>query len=723
MRSTRIAVRVLMCLCAAVTLVRAQSCIEYDALDPYDVPRLWDHPGFATPTRAATRGETAFVLDEDGMKILDLAALPDVTIVATMSSSVYFYDVDVFKDRLYLATEHGLRVLDISDPETPTITNILEPGTTFRTLLLDGGRLFASGGAGSLLIDVAGGGDEIVARWTMPGPIQSMTRLANVLWCTNQSGDLLAYDITDTHKVSRIPFELEVLFSGDLIAVGQYLMAGDVNSNGDMISVIDVSDPTAPTIVTRFAANDPMALFDQQLIVGDKVYNVADPTSPYLTGSVTPFDIVLPTTPAVGLVTGFGWEAVDLDLPWYPVLAAARPVRTDFGPTAIHDGMLFAGNGVWNLETPDVPELLSDGYSVNFYRGWDSYDAGMHYQERREGVLVTELSDPSAPRKLGMFRLRDLVGNPGPSFLMSVIDGLGYYLYQSVPGFTGRPTLAVFDMGDPVHPKQIGSMQLTTVFDCIDMMKIGDVLYVMTGVSGCRMVDVSDPTAPYFLATLPGRAPSTKLIREGDLLGMVMSTWGIDLYNVADPYSPVYKGRVATNRAVVDATFSGDHVFTLADGMIHIFDISHSPILLGSFRPPARVAALDASPERLLVATKGGGWFAYAPDCGTAAPLENQAFAEATPPPVRSLRVAPNPFNPHTTVSWDQERPESVLVTIHDLSGRRVATLAEGQSNAGHHAVIWNGTDDSGRAQATGAYMVSLRRDDSRDVRKVLLIR
>ena len=296
-------------------------------------------------------------------------------------------------------------------------------------------------------------------------------------------------------------------------------------------------------------------------------------------------------------------------------------------------------------------------------------------------------------------------------------------MYQGVPGFSGRPTLAIFDMGDPLHPKQIGSMLLTTVFNCVDMMKIDDVLFVMVGAGGCRMVDVSDPRAPYFMATLPGRAPSTKLVREGDLLGVAMSGWGVDLYDVSDPRTPIYRGKISTDRPIEDVTISGNHAFTLAGGMIHAFDITGPSLLLGSFRPPATAMALHVNQDRLLVATKGGGWYAYAPDCGVNAPLELLAQDDPARPTARGLSVAPNPFNPRTAVSWVQSQPGRVLVTVHDLRGRRVATLADGQHTAGPQTLIWNGTDDAGRAQATGTYLVSLRRDDGRDVRKVLLIR
>jgi hypothetical protein len=312
LRASRFAVCVLFCLIFAVVAAEGQICIDYGSFDPYSVPRLWDHPGYVTPLRAAVNGDRAYVLDEDGLKVLDLGALPEVSILASLPSAVVLHDVAAFKDRLYLAGDQGLRVLDVADPTDPQVLKVVEPGTPFRALLLDGGRLFAGGRTTALSMDVSAGADEVTSQWTTVGTVARLARVGDVLWSTNLSGDLAAFDVTVPRKTA--PVELEPLgdLSGDLLSYGSYLFAGDVNTDGGRISVIDVSDPAAPAVVTRFAVNSPMALSGARLVVGGGIYDVSDPAAPAATGEVTPFDVVLPTTPAVGLVTGFGWESVAL---------------------------------------------------------------------------------------------------------------------------------------------------------------------------------------------------------------------------------------------------------------------------------------------------------------------------------------------------------------------------------------------------------------------------
>jgi hypothetical protein len=47
----------------------------------------------------------------------------------------------------------------------------------------------------------------------------------------------------------------------------------------------------------------------------------------------------------------------------------------------------------------------------------------------------------------------------------------------------------------------------------------------------------------------------------------------------------------------------------------------------------------------------------------------------------------PNPFNPSTTVVVTVPQRERVTVTVHDLLGREVATVADREFDAGSHNV------------------------------------
>ena len=82
------------------------------------------------------------------------------------------------------------------------------------------------------------------------------------------------------------------------------------------------------------------------------------------------------------------------------------------------------------------------------------------------------------------------------------------------------------------------------------------------------------------------------------------------------------------------------------------------------------------------------------------------------------LGIAPNPFNALTRVSY--ELPEASIVTIRvfDVTGRRVATLVDGERQAGSYAAVWDG-----RAVTSGIYIVWMEAGSFRAARKVMLVK
>ena len=93
------------------------------------------------------------------------------------------------------------------------------------------------------------------------------------------------------------------------------------------------------------------------------------------------------------------------------------------------------------------------------------------------------------------------------------------------------------------------------------------------------------------------------------------------------------------------------------------------------------------------------------------------------PPHARLLGVAPNPFNPGTAITFTVPRAQRVRVAVHDLAGRRLATLADAGFAVGDHALRWDGTDGEGRALPSGAYVVHLESDRQVQSRLVTLVR
>lgn len=83
----------------------------------------------------------------------------------------------------------------------------------------------------------------------------------------------------------------------------------------------------------------------------------------------------------------------------------------------------------------------------------------------------------------------------------------------------------------------------------------------------------------------------------------------------------------------------------------------------------------------------------------------------------------PNPFNPSTTVRFQLERAGRARLSVHDLRGRRVRVLVDGNLPAGRHERTWRGTDDRGGALASGVYMLRLETAGADHLQKVTLLK
>ncbi|MEN8008484.1 MAG: FlgD immunoglobulin-like domain containing protein [Candidatus Krumholzibacteriota bacterium] len=93
----------------------------------------------------------------------------------------------------------------------------------------------------------------------------------------------------------------------------------------------------------------------------------------------------------------------------------------------------------------------------------------------------------------------------------------------------------------------------------------------------------------------------------------------------------------------------------------------------------------------------------------------------------KKLDIFPNPFNPGTRIRFDLPAAGHVALSVYDARGRHVATLHDGQTDAGPLHFDWNGRDDQGLVQPGGVYLfrlVSTRNGDRHSaVAKGLLLK
>ena len=93
------------------------------------------------------------------------------------------------------------------------------------------------------------------------------------------------------------------------------------------------------------------------------------------------------------------------------------------------------------------------------------------------------------------------------------------------------------------------------------------------------------------------------------------------------------------------------------------------------------------------------------------------------PIPFALAQNFPNPFNPTTTIRFSLPDAGHVRLVVYALTGQGVRRLIDGTMDAGAHAVLWDGRDESGRPAASGVYLYRLTSGQRNAVGKMMLVR
>ncbi|MCK4304778.1 MAG: T9SS type A sorting domain-containing protein, partial [Candidatus Eisenbacteria sp.] len=88
-----------------------------------------------------------------------------------------------------------------------------------------------------------------------------------------------------------------------------------------------------------------------------------------------------------------------------------------------------------------------------------------------------------------------------------------------------------------------------------------------------------------------------------------------------------------------------------------------------------------------------------------------------------SLTLDPNPIQERTTVRYSLSDRGRVRLTVHDVTGRRLHTLADGIECAGSHLRSWRMWDASRGPLGPGVYFLRLEAGGSVSTRKATVVR
>lgn len=83
--------------------------------------------------------------------------------------------------------------------------------------------------------------------------------------------------------------------------------------------------------------------------------------------------------------------------------------------------------------------------------------------------------------------------------------------------------------------------------------------------------------------------------------------------------------------------------------------------------------------------------------------------------------LGPNPGSGRIAVQLSCVAANRSTVTVHDLSGRRIRTLADREFPAGTSELAWDARDERGGRVISGVYFVVVRSDGEMDAARVVV--
>jgi hypothetical protein len=312
-----------------------------------------------------------------------------------------------------------------------------------------------------------------------------------------------------------------------------------------------------------------------------------------------------------------------------------------------------------------------------------------------QGVLFT--ANPG----VGIY---DLASNPAnPGFLYHVPNEghdstpRGNRLYD----FNGG-ALNIWDISNPALPTLTGTDADSTIlyYHSGDESPDHDYLYVcdeyaVSPTPDIVIYDVSNPAVPTRIGDI--NDPSSRVHQLyvcGDLMFVGYYTAGFKVFDISDPANPVLADTYDTSPY---QTETGPDVY---NGAYNAYPYTHS----------GAVYVADHPTGLFIFSVEGHAGL-------------STGVTERHPAIARLGQNYPNPFNPVTTIEYETMAHTRVSLRVYNVSGALVRTLVDQDLPAGAHRVTWDGVSDTGQAVASGVYYCRLSAGDTREARRMVLLK
>jgi hypothetical protein len=627
-------------------------------------------------------GNHAFMGNGSAISILDISSITAPVKVGEVRLNTLVRYIKHDGDRLYVCTESGFIVVDISLVSSPEIEfEVPFNGGTTSVDIMD--TLIAVSFSASIrLFSIADPG-----HLPQVGSVTAYPNYAvfsgNTIFAATYQG-IEAYDITDPGTITLIS-SIDTLGQCPEIAVnGNYAYVAGAKG----IRVFDISDPLnilQESLISLNGVSCRGLYFDA---AGDRLLG----SSYYRT---TLFDVTIPGTPAFisdhgpgegshkdpvfqddhAFIAGYsgGMYIVDYTNPAVPSQVSHVPGTNEVSDIVVRDDVMYAAIGD-RTEIIDISDI-EDPVSADTI-ATQSFDLILRENElfilNYNGFKAYDISDPLSPVLTLNYYDGSLYGTN--EFVLE--DTLVYLLNQ-------YSALDIVDISDYSAPVKIGS--LDRPIGALHFLKNHDIMYLSDNIDYLRIVDISDPFLPVQLDSVQFGGSITDLELDSTILYAAAGT-SIFLMDVSNPAVPEFADTLDLYWPnVYDLELDGNYIastgwtnyFRYADitspdeivekqetvnGYTKCMTLTEEYIFLGYFYVGIRILARDSILVPITDTADDDG--------GDPPTLDTDTQAD-----VQSITLSPNPTTGILRLNFGKEavEPQSkIQLMVYTITGQLV---------------------------------------------------
>ena len=272
-------------------------------------------------------------------------------------------------------------------------------------------------------------------------------------------------------EVASLPLSAAVVHADGTLAVA---------ASGDILTVVDLSDPAQPSIQAQLELTD--RIWDA-VVDGDRAYlangfvglvvvDLADPGQPRVAGS-------------------------------YEVVSQGQTVSVAMAGALVLTANNQTGLNVFDVSDPSSPTMLSEWLTGGYSRDVIGLPGLGLVADQPDGLHVVGIDMPEAPEETSIHfaegETTQLVTVAPATRTAFIADG-------------ATTLVEIVDLADPATPERVGTYEPSG--RVVQLTARGEQLYLAHGRGGLSVVSVADPANPTVVATYPAPTRAVALVDD-----------------------------------------------------------------------------------------------------------------------------------------------------------------------------------------------------------------